>query len=543
MEQKRSKIGLLAMILFISLLFIFATPYAEGTRQLSVKKIALPLTIKTGESVNVSLEVTNPFNKSLKIQVKDNNVVGGNGYNVECLEKVIPASKKSVLIYEPITAYSSGAFSLGGATISYTNPDTGKEDKVESNSIKVKVTGSSKGNARGITNIYECNGMSMRSTSFSSSGSKFSFSTSTSGMQQNQQQQMRKSIQKRQMSNQQSVNSNALKKQMEREMREREETKKKFEKNLAGNSRIKKELSRMASQHYNMTSKSIKAVNSTSGEFSFSFDNGTSSVKINGRMMNNRVASLNKSVESEALKSELMNKAMHNPVFKRYEKKMQTRGLKQAEPMYSSNGNMSMLKIPFKNPLTNETANISVNFKNMNITSVHLEEEGRRSMLLPLLLLLSALIIVSYVIYKKLRRKEDNKEEPEEKKIEKRDLFKEAERLIEKSSSLRGKEFAVVISEALRLLVCFLLDIDKEKDTTQLAYLIERLRDISDEEKGKGKKVMMILLSSEFAKHPLTNQEREILFSFAKGLLNDAKRKYKKTKTAENSQEASASRH
>lgn len=529
---KREKVRafiLVFPVLFLLFLLVMIMSLPVSASSLTVKKIASPLNINAGEAVNISLQINNPFRQAVKIQVKDDNVVGGNGYNVQCLERTIPPSKKSVLVYEPVVAYSPGKFTLGKAKVSYTNPDTGKEEEAESNAIKVNVKGPASGNAKGVTTIYECNGMSMRSTSFSTSGMQQGSQT-----RQSQQNARRKSIQSRQMSNQKSVDSEALKKQMESDMRNKAENNKKFESSLAKNPELQKELSKLASQHYNLTSKSINSLNSTSGSFSLTLNNGSSGVKLNGNVANNKITSMNKSIDSPGMQSEMIKKASRNPLFRKYANRLKSGGFKQAEPSFqttqitypvsNSTAIKSLMKVPFVNPLTNQTANITVRFNNLNITSLRLQQEKHRSFFPYLFFLLLASAVVVYALYRRrLAAKEP--ENPVIKKVKKRDLLKEASAIIKKAELVKaneGKEFALLISEALRLLSYFLLDIREEKDVTQLPQLIGSVKWLNEKYKRDASGIANILLSVEFAKHALSGRERTKLLSFSKEMLDYA---------------------
>jgi hypothetical protein len=165
--MKRSNI----LIIFICTLIIFSgTAYAK---QLTVKKIIPSTDIETGDSVSISLEFDNPFNKSIPVTIQDTNILGNNGLDIQCYEYTLPDNPRMSISYDfPIQAYSSGDFTLNQATVTYINPETGTQESVESEPVTISIKpGKSTGQMQGITKIYSCSGMNIQSTSISSSSS------------------------------------------------------------------------------------------------------------------------------------------------------------------------------------------------------------------------------------------------------------------------------------------------------------------------------------------------------------------------------------
>ena len=164
--MKRLKI----VTIFICLLIIFSG--IASAKQLNVKKVT-NTDIKTADSVNITLEFENPFNKSIPIKIQDNNILGNNGLEIQCYEYTLPDKPQTGVSYDfPIQAYSAGEFTLDPAIVTYTNPETGTQESAKSEPVKVSIKqGGAMGQQQGITRIYNCGGMSMQSTSISSSGS------------------------------------------------------------------------------------------------------------------------------------------------------------------------------------------------------------------------------------------------------------------------------------------------------------------------------------------------------------------------------------
>ena len=165
--MKRSKI----VLILLCLLILFSG--IASAKQLTFWKVITNTDIKTGDSVSISLEFENPFNKSIPIKIQDNNILGNNGLEIQCYEYALPDKPHTGVSYDfPIQAYSAGEFTLDPATVTYTNPETGSQESVKSEPLKVSIKqGQATGQIQGITRIYNCGGMSMQSTSISSSGS------------------------------------------------------------------------------------------------------------------------------------------------------------------------------------------------------------------------------------------------------------------------------------------------------------------------------------------------------------------------------------
>lgn len=231
---------LLILILALGILLMSSV----AAKELEVQKLVdSNKEIKVGDGVSVQLVFKNPFNRAIPIQIVDRNVFGNNGLDIQCLEYTLPREAESGIAYEPIVPYKPGLYTLDAATVTYTNPDTGKSETVESNTLDIVVEENKSMpsvQAEGITTIYRCGGTNMQSTSYSSSrgtNSQFTSASSSSsssksfniqfggstvsiGQQQSGSQQ---GLQKRVDNNQLNQNTEQLKKEMETELQKQKE--------------------------------------------------------------------------------------------------------------------------------------------------------------------------------------------------------------------------------------------------------------------------------------------------------------------------------
>jgi len=278
--MKRSKIVL------ILLCFLILFPGIASAKQLIVKKVT-NTDITTGDSVNITLEFENPFNKSIPIKIQDNNILGNNGLEIQCYEYALPDKPHTGVSYDfPIQAYSAGEFTLDPATVTYTNPETGTEESVKSGPVKVSITqGQITGQQQGITRIYNCGGVSMQSTSISSSSSSSSTSISiSSGNQQagqNNNPQPSGSPENIQQSAQDMQN---IKQEMERQKQEQQNMQNELKKKIENNSDFRKLNEELQKQGYAPADQEIKPESNDTGNFSYRYKKGEESANISGRM-------------------------------------------------------------------------------------------------------------------------------------------------------------------------------------------------------------------------------------------------------------------
>lgn len=157
-------IGKKAIAIILISAFFFGVTSATAAKTLDVRKVAENGdNIKVGDEVAILLQFKNLFKQAIPIQIVDQNVFGNNGLDIKCLEYTLPAKEESVIAYsEPIVPFKPGKYTLDAAKVTYTNPETGKHETVESNTLDIEVNANNSQplgqQAQGITTIYQCNG-------------------------------------------------------------------------------------------------------------------------------------------------------------------------------------------------------------------------------------------------------------------------------------------------------------------------------------------------------------------------------------------------
>jgi hypothetical protein len=268
------------LTVIICLLIIFSG--IASAKQLSVKKVIPISDIKTGDNVNITLEFENPFNISIPIKIQDNNILGNNGLEIQCFEYELQDRPLTLIAYDfPIQAFSSGEFTLDQATVTYTNPETGTQESVKSQPVKIMIKqGHATGQQQGITQIYDCGGVSMRSTSVSSSGS---VSISSGGQQigQDDNPQTADSPENIPQAEQDMQN---IKQQMEHQQQDQQKMEEELKERIENNSDFREMDEELQKQGYAPFGQQIKPESNDTGSFDYRFKKGEESANISGRM-------------------------------------------------------------------------------------------------------------------------------------------------------------------------------------------------------------------------------------------------------------------
>ena len=295
--MKRLKI----LNIFICLLIIFSG--IASAQQLTVKKVT-NTDIKTGDSVNITLEFENPFNKSIPIKIQDNNILGNNGLEIQCYEYALSDNPHTGVSYDfPIQAYSAGEFTLDPATVTYTNPETGTEESVKSEPVRVSIKqGLTTGQQQGITRIYNCGGMSMQSTSISSSSStSISISSGSQQTGQDNNPQPAGSPENIQQSAQDMQN---IKQEMEHQKQEQQKMENELKERIENNSDFRKLNEQLQKQGYAPAGQEIKPESNDTGNFNYKYKKGQESANISGRMNAGKMENISKQSTEDIKKLE-----------------------------------------------------------------------------------------------------------------------------------------------------------------------------------------------------------------------------------------------
>ncbi len=470
-------------LIFFLLVLNLMVPFCFAEGRLKVEKKLKDSTLKVGDQAIVQLRFINPFNRELHIRIVDKNIIANNGLDIQCLEYTLPAERESLLEYSPIELFKDGEFVLDRARVDYVNPETSKEETVESNTLKVEVKKSKKAVARsqGITTIYQCGGTSIRSTSYSSSGSSMSISIGSQGgvistnigQEINRMEEMfnemfnrqPRNIQSRIGNNQQAQDTSVLKRQIAEQARKNEKMRKEFIENLMRNQKFQENNQELHELGYNMTSITVEPMANNSGSFSISYEkpNGERA-SLKGELENGKLVNLHRWTAEDMRR--MLGILQSDRRFRKYNNSLQKNGFIRLNPRLENKVNESIIVVPYKKG--DENATIVATFDGNKIKEIRLETKKGYPYLW-FLVFIAIAILVCYVYYRYYKHKKVDKEGLKEKEVKKEkrlDYKSEARKMLVRAKDLfaRGyeKEAYTMVSRAVRFYYRHHLGLGKE---------------------------------------------------------------------------------
>jgi hypothetical protein len=495
MGKKQIIITALIAALLLNLAFVAASP------TLKVQKISEKTEINIGDSANLMLNFTNPFDTDLPIKVVDKNVLGNNGLDIQCIEYTLPANAMTSLAYDPIKPYNAGKYDIDTAKITYTNPKTGKEETVESNKITINVKGSAKqAGSQGITTVYRCNGVNMQSTSFTS------FGQSQQENQENPKPNQEESPANKIQNNQQSQNTNPLKQEIQQNQQQQSQTDQAFQQNLARNPEFLQKHNSLINSGYNVTAAAINAQTSNTGSFDISYANSRGgSASLKGEMENGTIKKMMSQTSEEIQK---MLQALYlNKQFQKFNSQLIKQGFNASPPKFEQKTeNLTTITTSYAKNLT--PAAITSDYQNDSITNVQvfgLEKKGHGWMLIAILTLTIAGII-SWATARYFKKKKIPETTPQTNGTtdyvsEARKMLDEAERLFANKAEKDAHE---KVAQAVRLYFSIKLEMKKEITSTEL---LTTLRKIKSKQLTQTQRCLNLCSMVEFAKQPANHTE------------------------------------
>ncbi len=355
-------------IFFICVCVLIIFSGTTSAKQLSVNKIVPNMDIKTGDSVAIALEFNNPFNVSIPITIQDNNILGSNGLDIQCYEYILPDKPGMTLSYDfPIQAFSAGDFTLDPASVTYTNPDTGAQETVRSQPMPISIKqGASSGQQQGVTTIYNCKGVSMRSTSYSSTGGT-SISISSG-----QQQTNRPSQPAQDKVQQAASDMQNLKDEMNSQQQNYQNMQNELRNRVENNSEFKNMKEELEKKGYSQQQADIKPESGDSGTFEYGFTKDNDTSTISGRMNNSRMESINKQSSEDIRK--LQEFIESNSTFQQMQRRLSDKGFNLSEKGIDFKPNISSFDYRFSDQ-HGRNASISGNITNNGtINDISLKE-------------------------------------------------------------------------------------------------------------------------------------------------------------------------
>ncbi len=460
---------LIILSIFVCLLVLLSG--TASARQLSVEKIIQNADIKTGDSVNISLEFHNPFNISIPITIQDNNVLGSNGLEIQCYEYTLPDKPGMILSYNfPITAFSEGDYTLDPASVTYTNPDTGAKETIKSQPLRISIKqGTTSGQQQGVTTIYNCKGVSMQSTSYSSGGSSISISSG--------QQQTNRQPQPQQPDNVQQTGSDMqnIKEEMERQQQDHQNMQNELKNRIENNSDFRKMKEELEKRGYSRQQEDIKPESNDTGSFKYDFSKGNESASISGNMNAGNMEDLSMQSTEEARKLQQLIES--NQTFRQMQKMLSDKGYNQSGINITQKNNISTFDYEFSDP-KGRNATISGNVSRVRVEDISLKEQQEP---LPFWLLVFLILpLLGIYFYRKYRS--NNAGDPVEVKIHirpdpKEEALKRLETAVRMFNDGMQKEAYSEASNAVKLYFRGNMGVTTELTSEEILDFIKGSRD------------------------------------------------------------------
>ncbi len=441
---------------------------------IEVQKTFSPKTVAVGDQIIIVLNITNPFGKEIPIRIVDRNILGSSGIEIKCMEHVLTPEKIQSVIYQPLRAFSSGKYSLEEAEITYTNPDSGKEETVNSGQVDVVIK---KGNANfqeeGITSIYKCKGINMQSSSYSKNSRQPS---------ETQQQNPVEKIQ----NSQQNQDTGAIKQEMDR----KNGMEKDFQKALASNPEFMKKHQEVMGKGFSISATSINPSSDDSGTFDVAYSSPDGEgAYIKGEMENGTIKSMMWQDAEERQK--IMKALEQNPEYGNFSGQLNRSGFSRRDFVFNQvSQNETRILVNFTNQ-DGKQANITADYVNGTIQNVKLKKTEKDSWFW-----LLALIPLTFAAYLILRK---NKVIVAPVHPEEFDYASEARKLIDTAEQVYSeneKDAFELVSKGVRMYFSHKEGIGRELTSEDVLKLLENSVYCNDV-----KRCLDSCIQVEFAKH------------------------------------------
>jgi len=479
--------------------------------------------LKVGDEVTVLMRFQNPFGKELHIQIADKNIIGDNGYDIQCLEYTLPADNEIVLALAAIQPFRPGNFTLNKADIRYISPETGKEEHAYSEEITVEIKpGNPSQNSQGITTVYQCGGHSIKSTRYQISSSQINSNeqknagrTAQDMLREMQQKMAEERMQQMQslQNSQMMQDSSAVKQQIEEQARKHQQMQEQLERELEQNRALQDMKKQLEEQGYEEQSKDIRPQSNNTGDFQYGYKKQSGeTAQISGSMKDGRMQELSKKTSED--ERDIMDALQNSSEFRNLNEELTKQGFIQTKLEYSNKGNLTQAKLTYQKG--DETANISAELKNMTVTKVKLERESNRSYWW-LILIILAVCLAAFYTWQKKRRYNPASEMPQpavriDHTREALKMLAEAERLFEHKHE---KDAYGKLSEAVRYYCTHKFGEGKELNATETIRLL-RHKNLSY---GEVSECLSIAGLVEFAKYKPDKKDFERAVELARKVI------------------------
>jgi hypothetical protein len=495
--------------IFLALLFCASGASAQ---KISAEKVLDKGSIDAGNPVVISLRITNPFDSPVNVRIVDKNIFANNGLDIQCLEYAVPNRTTVEAAYPEIIPYTGGNYVLDPASLTYTSPDTGKDETITTNAVNVSVKdkqGGAQGTAQGVTSVYRCGGMNMQTTSYS-------YSSPQNQQQQNEEQQNQ---QARVQNNQMDQNANALKQEIEKQQADQKSMQEAFQKNLENNSDYQKQDQAMQKQGYKPSDSKNDPISNDSGKFrkDYKKDNGENA-SLQGVMKNGSIQNM-QAQSSEDIKQAL-SALQQDPSYQQYDKQLTELGYNASNAQVQQTGpNNSKITVPYNNGSISK--NITAEYVNGTIKNVEIDEKAdNQNNVIWIAAAFVLMAVFAYFLYRRYSKKRAVVRECAPVAPASIDYRSEAKKMLAEAENLfsraREKDAYEKVSQTVRFYYSNDLGERKDISNTELLDLLKKKR---NERYQEAQKCLTLCGLVEFAKYNANKEDFSQIIEIARDII------------------------
>jgi hypothetical protein len=313
--------------------------------------------------------------------------------------------------------------------------------------------------------------------------------------------------------NQMSTDSSALKQQMQKQQQQQQELKEKFQQKIADNPEFQQMHNQLEEQGYKPKEAELDPTSEDTGSFDVNYESDDGrKASISGKMEDGEMKELQK--QSDEDKQQMLENLRQDERFAEYQQQLANEGFNQSQVNFEQQGNHSSAHVEYTNK-KNQTANISAEFEDRNVTQVNLEKESQRFKW-EYILVIPALLAIAYFLNHRTRNKPVLREVAVEKPF---DYVNEARKLISRSRALfekrKHKDAYGTAAQGLRLFLRYENNVKAEKSNFEILSMLDR----NSQEYPMIKKCFDLCSLVEFAKYKANKKDFEEIVRLARGVI------------------------
>ena len=332
------------------------------------------------------------------------------------------------------------------------------------------------------------------------------------------QSQNRGNIKKRLQNGQIKQDSDALKKQMQKQLNEQKKLKEEFQKNIAKDPQFQKKHDELEKKGFKLDKENVTPKSKDTGSFDMKYKNDKGeSMNVKGKMNKGKMENMQSMGSQE--KKKMMENLQKNKEFGKLKKELEKSGFKQQETKFDKKGDKTTARTEFKNEEGKKATVKSEHDKKGEVKKVAIEgekpEELKKKPPYWILGVIAVAGILAYFLLRKYLKKKDEKEEKvmvEEKPI---DYTDESLKLLHQAKIFyedkKFKDAYSSVGRAMRLYLSRKNGMTDEMTNDEIVKYMKKAHRTN----GKVKECFDLCSLVEFAKYQANDEDFEKIISIA----------------------------